>query len=98
MTTQSKRARAWILDVATPLTGLGLAGYTATKGTLEPWMLPLIGGLLGLPWIGREPADRSEPAATGAASTPSAEDGGSSRAPTPPSPYGRSSRSPGEED
>lgn len=92
MNTQSKAVRAWIIDVLTPLTGIGLAGYTTIMGTLEPWMLPLIGGLLGLPWIGREPDTRSEPAPTGDGSQGSARDGGSSPAPTRRSSSGRSQK------
>lgn len=88
-----KAVRAWIIDVATPLVGIGLAIYLPLTGKLEPWHLPLIAALLGLPWIGREPSGSPNPASSGDASTGSGAPGGSSPAPTPASSSTRSSTS-----
>ena len=50
--------RAWLIDVGMPLSGLALSIYLPITGKLEPWHLPLIGGLLGVPWIGRSPGEQ----------------------------------------
>lgn len=79
----SKRVREWLVDVGPPAVGLFLAVYLPLTGNLEPWHLPLIGGLVGLPLVGRAPAEN--------ASRESASDSGSSPVSTPPS--GSTSRS-----
>ena len=42
-----------VRDVLIPLGGLFLAVYLPTTGSLQPWHLPLIAGMLGTPLVAR---------------------------------------------
>lgn len=41
---------AWVVI---PLTGCGLTVYLFVTGTMQPWHLPLIAGMLGTPLVAR---------------------------------------------
>lgn len=42
-----------VRDVLIPLGGLFLAVYLPISGSLQPWHLPLIAGMLGTPLVAR---------------------------------------------
>lgn len=50
-----ERLRAYVLiatrDILPPLTGVVLALFWGFTGALEPWHLPLVAGLLGIPLV-----------------------------------------------
>lgn len=52
-----ERLRAYVLvvmrDILTPGAGIFLAVYLAVSGTFEPWQLPLLAGMLGVPLVAR---------------------------------------------
>lgn len=52
-----ERLRAYVLvfirDVIVPMAGVFLAVYLPVTGTFQPWQLPLIAGLCGVPLVAR---------------------------------------------
>lgn len=57
--------RAYVLivvrDVAIPMTGLGLSVYVIASNTFQPWMIPFLISLVGVPLVGRIGQGGEEP-------------------------------------
>lgn len=55
MTPEVLRAYVLIItrDVLSPITGLGLSVYAYVSGVFEPWQIPFLLSLIGVPLVGR---------------------------------------------